>query len=635
MGIRKSKFMPKKTHLLFLLGDLLVTFGFTFASFIGYYGFHEVWFHVNPILIYCASLSLATVLVFYFSGVYRILAKDMGLFESVFILIHSAAVNIIGIFVITFVKYMPDGAEFFWIWLLSSIALVFVLPSLRLCVRGFNLLLQVSKKKNHVRTLVIGAGAAGKVVVDESRRNKDNNNKVIAFVDDDVNKIGGTFAGLPVKGPISKIATVIEYYDIDEVIIAISDLTPERLHDILGIVESCPVRVRRLPMLSEMQGPNDVRIIDVDLNDLLCRDPVILDNSEVSNMLGGKSVLVTGAGGSIGSELTRQIFNTHPKKLILFDIYENGVYDIQQELKRKMREEEINDIELITLIGSTYNDFRVEQLFKEYRPDYVYHAAAYKHVPLMEDSPAEAIRTNVIGTYNVASMADKYQAKKMVLVSTDKAVRPTNVMGATKRFAEMIIQHYADASKKTAYAAVRFGNVLGSNGSVVPLFKKQIEAGGPVTITDKEIIRYFMTIPEAVSLILQCGLFAQGGEIFILDMGKPVKIIHLAEKLIRQAGLVPGKDIKIIETGLRPGEKLFEELLLDKDHQIKTENRKIFIEPREKANVSVMDDLKAVSVAFSMEDVNDVKTLLEQIIRTYHHIDNKPEDKLGKKKKKK
>ena len=287
------------------------------------------------------------------------------------------------------------------------------------------------------------------------------------------------------------------------------------------------------------------------------------------------------------------------------------------ELVRKMREKNIKDVDLVTLIGSTYNEARIEQVFKKYQPDYVYHAAAYKHVPLMEDSPAEAIRTNVIGTYNVAKMADKYKAKKMVLISTDKAVRPTNTMGATKRFAEMIIQHFAKESKNTAYAAVRFGNVLGSNGSVVPLFKKQIEAGGPITITDKKIIRYFMTIPEAVSLILQCSLFAAGGEIFVLDMGKPVKILDLAEKLIRQAGLVPYADIDIIETGLRPGEKLFEELLIDKEKQMKTTNEKIFVEPNDNASEDIDKDLSMISKVFSMDEPKDVKMLLATIIKTY------------------
>ena len=292
------------------------------------------------------------------------------------------------------------------------------------------------------------------------------------------------------------------------------------------------------------------------------------------------------------------------------------------ELFRKIRTENITDINLITLIGSTYNDFRVESIIKKYRPDYIYHAAAYKHVPLMEDSPAEAIRTNVIGTYNVARFADKYGVKKMVLVSTDKAVRPTNVMGATKRFAETIIQYFADKSKKTAYAAVRFGNVLGSNGSVIPLFKKQIETGGPVTLTHRDIIRYFMTIPEAVSLILQCGLFASGGEIFILDMGKPVKIITLAERLIRQAGLVPNVDIQIVETGLRPGEKLYEELLIDIKHQQKTKNRKIFIEEKE-AVKPIEQEIVEISKVFSMEETGDVKKLLSSIIDTYKITENK------------
>ena len=366
-----------------------------------------------------------------------------------------------------------------------------------------------------------------------------------------------------------------------------------------------------------MEGPNDRRIVDVDLNDILSRDPVILDNHEVNNMLHDKTVLITGAGGSIGSELTRQIYNTHPKTIILFDIYENSTYELQMELMKKVREDKSNT-EIITLIGSTYNEVRVEQILRDYKPDYIYHAAAYKHVPLMEDSPAEAIRTNVIGTYNVARLADKYDVKKMVLVSTDKAVRPTNVMGATKRFAETIIQYYAKHSKNTKYAAVRFGNVLGSNGSVVPLFKKQIEAGGPVTLTHSDIIRYFMTIPEAVSLILQCGLFASGGEIFILDMGQPVKIYNLAERLIRQAGYIPNKDIKIEVTGLRPGEKLYEELLLDKSIQKPTDNKKIFIEPSEMVNEKVLEDVSKASLAFGLEEsTSDVKELLGKLISTY------------------
>jgi len=505
--------------------------------------------------------------------------------------------------------------------MLSGTALVFLHPLQRVIVRVLNLTSIVMNKKNRVKTIVIGAGATGKVVIDETRRNKENRNQIVAVVDDDPNKIGGLFANIPVKGPVSDIAKIIDYTKAEEVIIAMSKISQERLHEILGFLNACNVRVRRMPLIAEMQGPNDKRIIDVDLDDLLSREPVILDNHQVNDMLNGKCVMVTGAGGSIGSELVRQIFNTHPKTLILFDIYENSTYEIQMELTRKIREENIKDTQLVALIGSTYNETRVEQIIKKYRPDFIYHAAAYKHVPLMEDSPAEAIRTNVIGTYNVANMADRYCVKKMVLVSTDKAVRPTNVMGATKRFAETITQYFSDKSQ-TKYAAVRFGNVLGSNGSVVPLFKKQIEAGGPVTLTHKDIIRYFMTIPEAVSLILQCGLFAEGGEIFILDMGKPVKILDLAEKLIRQAGLVPHVDIDIVETGLRPGEKLFEELLLDLEHQTKTENKRIFVE--EKENIRpIEEEIGKISKVFSMEDTKSVKELLSKIIDTYKITENK------------
>lgn len=612
-----------RLHYLYVLFDIVVVFLLTSLAFFVFYGGRQGYIdHYVSSLIYSASISVVTAIAFIVSGTYKMLTKDIGLFEISKILIISVGVQMVGYIVIVIVPDLPSAYPFLWMWLFSTSTISFTLASERAIIRSLSLLKIMSFKKEKVRTLVIGAGAAGKIVVDESRRNATNHNLVVAFVDDDVNKIGGNFANLPVKGPISEIATIIEYYNIQEVIIAISDLTQEKLHEIISRLDLCPVRVRRLPTISEMEGPNDTRIIDVDLNDLLSRDPIILDNHEVKDMLHGKTVLVTGAGGSIGSELTRQIFKTHPANLIIFDIYENSTYDIQMELTRKMREENITDINLITLIGSTYNEVRMEQIFKKYRPDYVYHAAAYKHVPLMEDSPAEAIRTNVIGTYNVARLADKYGVTKMVLVSTDKAVRPTNVMGATKRFAETIIQYFSSHSK-TRYAAVRFGNVLGSNGSVVPLFKKQIEAGGPITLTDKNITRFFMTIPEAVSLILQCGLFAEGGEIFILDMGQPVKIVHLAERLIRQAGLTPYKDIDIVEVGLRPGEKLYEELLLDKEHQKKTPNKKIFIEPKESVNEKINEDVLKVSKVFDMDETRDVKKLLSQMISTYTITENK------------
>ena len=615
--MKKAWVSALRKHLLYGTIDIVLTFAVVLISFVSLYGYKGFVDHILYVSVYGAGLALLTFAVLAIGKSYRIITTQSGIMDAIRIMVGVIIANIIGYFVVALVPQFGIGWNYIWVWALTAISLCFMIPAVRLFVRaGFHLMV-ILKKQNSVRTLVIGAGATGKVVIDETRRNKDNRNKVVAIVDDDPNKIGGSLAGIPIKGPISDVAKIIDYTKANEVIIAMSKITEERLHEVIQLLNPCNVRVRRMPLLSEMEGPNDKRIIDVDLDDLLSRDPVVLDNSKVTDMLHGKCVLVTGAGGSIGSELVRQIFKTHPATLILFDIYENSTYDIQMELVSKIREEKIKDIKLVTLIGSTYNETRVEQIIRRYKPDYIYHAAAYKHVPLMEDSPAEAIRTNVVGTYNVAKTADKYGVKKMVLVSTDKAVRPTNVMGATKRFAETIIQYYAEHSRGTKYAAVRFGNVLGSNGSVVPLFKKQIEAGGPVTITDKEIIRYFMTIPEAVSLILQCGLFAEGGEIFILDMGKPVKILDLAEKLIRQAGLVPYVDINIVETGLRPGEKLYEELLINVDRQIKTENKKIFIEPRESVNEQIESDVLEASKAFNLEETKDIKQLLTKLITTY------------------
>ena len=618
-----------KKHLnykyIYVLVDFLLVFAVSIVAFLSYYkpaGFVED-YHWLSSLIYSGSIALVTIIAFLIFGVYRIITINIGVVECIKIMIVALGVHLIGLIAIAFIPVLPRFTEFVFAWMLQGASLIFLHPLVRILVRVFNIAKAVTAKQNRVKTIVIGAGATGKVVVDETRRNKNNRNQIVAIVDDDPNKIGGLFSNIPVKGPISDIAKIIDYTGAVEVIIAMSEISEERLHEILTLLNPCNVRVRRMPLINEMQGPNEKRIIDVDLDDLLSRDPVVLDNHQVNEMLYGKSVLITGAGGSIGSELVRQIFNTHPKTLVLFDIYENSTYDIQMELVRRIREEKITDINLVTLIGSTYNETRVEQIIKKYRPDYIYHAAAYKHVPLMEDSPAEAIRTNVIGTYNVAKMANKYKVKKMVLVSTDKAVRPTNVMGATKRFAETIIQYYSSVSKNTKYAAVRFGNVLGSNGSVVPLFKKQIELGGPVTITDKNIIRYFMTIPEAVALILQCGLFAEGGEIFVLDMGKPVKIMDLAEKLIRQAGFIPNVDIEIVETGLRPGEKLYEELLIDIDKQTKTPNKKIFIEPSETVNNGIEEDIKTISTVFGLTEAYDVKQLLASIIDSYKITENK------------
>lgn len=617
--MKSNKFL----HYIYIPADFIVAFVISFLSFLAFYEMQGINVNLVPALI-CSLVSAAIVVIVLFAmRIYQILTHSYGLIESLKTMMSILLVGI-GFVIIayTFLKdYLSIDGHYFWIWAFSTITIVFLIPSLRFLWRVV-VLIRYSKPNRHkIKTMIIGAGDAAKIITDDSKMNISSKNQVVVLVDDDENKIGSYFAGRPVKGPISHVAEIIEKYEVEEVIIAIANLSNERLHEVIALLEPCPVRIRRMPLLSEMASPNAHNIIDVDVDDLLCRTPVKLDNLKISEMLKGQTVLVTGAGGSIGSELVLQIFNAHPQTLILFDIYENSTYDIQQKLVSLIRKDDIKDVKVVTLIGSTYNEVRVEQVMKKYHPDYIYHAAAYKHVPLMEDSPAEAIRTNVIGTYNVARLADKYKVKKMVLVSTDKAVRPTNVMGATKRFAETIIQYFADKSTNTYYAAVRFGNVLGSNGSVVPLFMKQIASGGPVTITDKNIIRYFMTIPEAVSLILQCSLFATGGEIFILDMGKPVKILSLAEKLIRQAGYVPYKDIQIVETGLRPGEKLYEELLIDKEHQTKTSNEKIYIEEKEQV-YPVEDEIKTISKVFDMDETGDVKELLSQVITTYKITNN-------------
>jgi FlaA1/EpsC-like NDP-sugar epimerase len=570
------------------------------------------------LLIFSLVSGALLCLVFWIFGIYRLLLDNFGFFDALKIVLIVLLVDLLeycAMWLITS-EMLPRFSVFTFV--LGAFMLAFLVCFSR-CTSRLRESLSMQKKKAKVlqkRTLVIGAGAAAKIVIDDSRKNLDSKSHVIVLVDDDQSKIGRLYSGIPVVGPISAVSSFVSKYKIDEVVIAIENLSQSRLSEILNYLRDDDVQIRRLPLLAELERVNQKVVLNVDINEILGRPQVVLDNSEISSMLKGKTVLVTGAGGSIGSELVRQIYKNHPKKIILFDIYENCLYDIQQSLLRDMAREGRKDLELITLIGSTYNETRVEQIFKEHRPDFIYHAAAYKHVPLMEESPVEAVRTNVFGTYNVAKMADKYGATKMLLVSTDKAVRPTNAMGATKRFAEMIIQYFSSISK-TKYCAVRFGNVLGSNGSVIPLFTKQIEEGGPVTVTDPEIIRYFMTIPEAVGLILQCSLYANGGEIFILDMGAPVKILDLAKKMIRQAGFVPGKQIKIVYSGLRPGEKLFEETLIDPTSQKKTNNSKIFIEEPEQAK-PIVDYLSIMQTVFDLpETPNDVKRELSKIVDSY------------------
>ena len=433
---------------------------------------------------------------------------------------------------------------------------------------------ETEQKPDTIRTMIVGAGEAGNMLLKELVGSSHLNRKIVCIIDDDVTKIGTYLHGVPVAGTVKQIPQLAERYGVKEIIVAIpSASSPEKKK----ILESCSravgCNVLTLPGIYQIiNGDVHVSMLrKIEINDLLGREPVDLRMETIMRYVKGKTVLVTGGGGSIGSEICRQIAGYAPRTLILFDIYENSAYDIRGELLYQYP-----DLDLQVLIGSVRNEKRVNTIFSTYRPELVFHAAAHKHVPLMEDSPNEAIKNNVLGTWNVAKAADAYHAKKMVLISTDKAVRPTNIMGASKRVCELIVQSFAQTSK-TEYAAVRFGNVLGSNGSVVPLFQKQIAHGGPVTVTHPDIIRYFMTIPEAVHLVLQCGALAEGGEIFILDMGEPVKILDLAENMIRLSGLEPGKDIPITFTGLRPGEKLYEELLISLDNLKTTENKQIFV----------------------------------------------------------
>lgn len=427
------------------------------------------------------------------------------------------------------------------------------------------------------RTLVVGAGDAGVMVYNELSR-PEFGTKVVGFLDDSKDKISTMIEGVKVYGPVSEINTIVEKLACDEVIIAMPSVGMAKVKEITNMIDYHNVSVRILPDKTKLLQSNISETIrSVEIADLLGRDQINLDKSKLSEFIAGKTILVTGGGGSIGSEIVRQVLEYNPKQVIIFDIYENTAYELKTELDIKYRAYD-NKPNYLVLIGSVRDQNRLEEIFKTYKPNIVFHAAAHKHVPLMEDSPYEAIKNNIKGTYNVAKMADKYKTEKMVLISTDKAVRPTNVMGASKRFCEMVVEAWNAKSKNTHYSMVRFGNVLGSHGSVIPLFESQIRSGGPLTVTSEEITRFFMTIPEACGLVIESGAYAAGGEKFILDMGEPVKIIDLAKNMIKLSGLELGKDIDIKITGLRPGEKLYEELLLKTANATKTQNDKIYVE---------------------------------------------------------
>ncbi|SHE82122.1 polysaccharide biosynthesis protein [Caloramator proteoclasticus] len=468
------------------------------------------------------------------------------------------------------------------------------------------------------RALIVGAGSGGTLLLKEIRQNILLNYEVVGFIDDDPAKIGKTIMSTRVLGNRDDIPSIADRYKADIIIIAIPTLNIHDKREIIKICKSTGCEVKIMPSMDEVLSNTErVREIrDVKIEDLLKRDPIKLDNRAIKEYIEDKVVLVTGGGGSIGSELCRQVIRFNPKKLLILDIYENNAYDLELELRANHPH-----IDIEVLIASIRDKKRMETIFEKYRPYVVFHAAAHKHVPLMEHNPSEAVKNNVFGTLNLVECADKYSVKRFVLISTDKAVNPTNVMGATKRTAEMIVQAFAKKSK-TEFVAVRFGNVLGSNGSVIPLFKRQIEKGGPVTVTHREITRYFMTIPEACQLVLQSAAFAKGGEIFVLDMGEPVKIYDMACNLIRLSGFEPEKDIKIQITGLRPGEKLYEELLLSEEGLTKTQNSKIYVaKPLNIDYEELKLKLDALKFALQSEEPMKVKKQLKEIVETYKVYD--------------
>ena len=467
------------------------------------------------------------------------------------------------------------------------------------------------------RIMVIGAGSASAVLIRELSA-FDEGSQVVCAIDDNENKKNKYIMGVPIVGNRNDIDKNAKKYNVTEIVVAIPSADLETIREIIRICQETKKSVKILPAVAKsLTSSLSKELRPVEYEDLLGREPIKVNQEGIGNFIKDRVVLVTGGGGSIGSELCRQIIKYEPKKLLIFDIYENNAYEIQMEIERHYPAANVS-----TLIGSIRDYDKMETVFKKYNPDIVYHAAAHKHVPLMEKSPNEAVKNNCLGTLNAAKLADKYKVGNFVLISTDKAVRPTNIMGATKRICEMIVQTYARRSEHTRYSAVRFGNVLGSNGSVIPLFSKQIAEGGPVTVTHKEITRFFMTIPEAVSLVLQASLFAKGGEIFVLDMGKPVRIYELAENLIRLKGLKPNEDIKIEVVGLRPGEKLYEEILMDEEGLDQTANAMIHIgKPLKMDEEKFMDKLEEL-IKLSFENGTTIKEMTAEVCETYTITDN-------------
>lgn len=588
------------------VGALIARFDFSYSSIDAVY--LDSMYHYLPIHIF------TTVVIFYFCRMYHSLRKFISIHELGYIILANTISFFMQIIGYCLFQYPIPKSYFFAQIMLQTAMVIGIRFSYRFC----RYLKEAREQcfgcgEPQQRVMIIGAGDAGRVIIKEILDSRFLTMKVCCVIDDDCNKTGRYINGIPIVGDRFSILKNVEKYKIDKIILAIPSASKEERREILEICKMTKCELKTLPgMYQLIDGELNIgKLRDVEITDLLGRDPIQVNLDEIMGYVEQKVIMVTGGGGSIGSELCRQIAMYNPKQLIIFDVYENNAYEIQQELKRHHPE-----LNLVVLIGSVRNTHRMETVFEKYRPDIVYHAAAHKHVPLMEDSPNEAIKNNVFGTYKTAKAASEYGVKRFVLISTDKAVNPTNIMGASKRLCEMIVQSF-DKISKTEFVAVRFGNVLGSNGSVIPLFKKQIAEGGPVTVTHKDIIRYFMTIPEAVSLVLQAGAYARGGEIFVLEMGAPVRIDDMARNLIRLSGYTPDVDIKIEYTGLRPGEKLYEELLMAEEGMKETANKLIHIgKPIEMDEETFFDKLAELKEACYNDD-ESIKEKVQKLVPTY------------------
>lgn len=567
--------------------------------------------YAEAVLSYALINTLVTILIFALFRLYNSLWKYAGIDELSNILFACICAGAVQLVVMHYILEIHVPRSYYP---LSTLFLILFISMGRFFYRYIRRLSRRNFGTVKERIMIIGAGEAGSSIIREITGSMYINGSVICAIDDNKDKLGSYIQGIKVVGNRDSILENVDKYEITSIIIAMPSSSKKTIREILDICKQTNCKLKILPgmyqLINEEVSVTELR--DVEIEDLLGRDPVKINLDEVMNYVKDKVILVTGGGGSIGSELCRQLAEHKPKQLIILDIYENNAYFIEQELKNTHPE-----LNLTVLIASVRNTKRIHKIMEQYRPDIVYHAAAHKHVPLMEESPNEAIKNNVGGTYKMALTSHMYGVKKFILISSDKAVNPTNVMGASKRICELIIQAF-DKKSDTEFVAVRFGNVLGSNGSVIPLFKEQIQRGGPVTVTHPDIIRYFMTIPEAVSLVLQAGAYAKGGEIFILDMGEPVRIADLAQNLIRLSGYEPGRDIEIEYTGLRPGEKLYEELLMEDEGLSSTNNKLIFI--GKQIDINADEFLKKVLELdnAAKEEVDDIRERLMDIVPTYH-----------------